>query len=134
MRYLVTAKLKPGLEPALQHAIASQQLGRGSVAGREYLRNMRAARRRDDGTVRWVEVCYCPTPLAEERPYWEAYFDLLEVKDAHARDRCRDLNGSEAWACSGCDCSAKLETRLVSQGQSFLEVLESGQDAEQKSR
>jgi iron only hydrogenase large subunit-like protein len=126
MRYLVTAKLKPGLEPALQHAIASQQLGRGSVAGREYLRNMRAARRRDDGTVRWVEVCYCPTPLAEERPYW--------VKDAHARDRCRDLNGSEAWACSGCDCSAKLETRLVSQGQSFLEVLESGQDAEQKSR
>jgi hypothetical protein len=133
MRYLVTAKLKPGLEQDLKRAIENRELGRGSIAGGEYLRNMRAARidqaRADqaqaelDGIVRWVEVCYCSTPLAEERPYWEAYFDLLEVKDAHARNRCRDLNGSEPWACSGCDCSAKLEARLANQGQSFLEAL-----------
>ena len=122
MRYLVTAKVKPGLEPELLHAIETGRLGRGSVAGSEYLRNMQLARLRED-TVRWVEVCYCATPLEEERPYWEAYFDLLEVKDAHARDRCRDLNGTEPWACSECDCTAKLEARLAPQGEGFLEVL-----------
>jgi len=38
-----------------------------------------------DETVRWVEVCYCPTPLQEERPYWEEYFELVKVQDAHDR-------------------------------------------------
>ena len=40
-----------------------------------------------DGRVQWVEVCYCYTPLSEERPYWEKYFDLLKIQDAHARSR-----------------------------------------------
>ena len=51
--------------------------------------------------MRWVEVCFCPTPLQEERPYWEEYFDLDRVQDAHDRNRCRDLNGQEPWACTG---------------------------------
>ena len=59
----------------------------------------------DDGRVQWVEVCFCPTPLAEEREYWEEYFTLEKVQDAHARSRCRDLNGTEPWACCDCDCS-----------------------------
>ena len=33
---------------------------------------------------------FSPTPLEEERPYWERYFELLKVQDAHARSRCRD--------------------------------------------
>ncbi len=32
-----------------------------------------------------------------------------KVQDAHARSRCRDLNGTEPWACGDCDCSARLE-------------------------
>ena len=72
-------------------------------------RNMDAARQLDDGRVQWVEVCYCETPLAEEREYWEPYFTLEKVQDAHARSRCRDLNGSDPWACSDCDCTARLE-------------------------
>lgn len=119
MRYLVTARLKLGQRGALARAIESRTLGRGSVAGGEYLRNMEAARERPDGRVQWVEVCYCPTPLLEERPYWESYFDLERVQDAHARSRCRDENGSEPWACSGCDCSARLEARLASTGRKF---------------
>jgi hypothetical protein len=119
MRYLVTARVKPGQEEALDRAIADRTLGRGSVAGGEYLRNMQAARQRDDGRVQWVEVCYCATPLAEEREYWETYFTLDKVQDAHARSRCRDLNGSEPWACSDCDCSARLEARLASSGRPF---------------
>jgi hypothetical protein len=123
MRYLVTARVKPGQADALSDAIDSGSLGRGSVAGDEYQRNMSDARALDDGRVQWVEVCYCYTPLAEEREYWEEYFDLENVQDAHARSRCKDLNGTESWACSECDCSARLEARLAGKGRPFLDAL-----------
>jgi hypothetical protein len=119
MRYLVTARVKPGRREPLARAIADGTLGRGSIAGDEYFRNMSAARELDDGRVQWVEVCYCPTPLAEERPYWEQFFALEKVQDAHARTRCRDLNGDEPWACGDCDCSARLEARLALKGKPF---------------
>ena len=123
MRYLVRARVKPGREAALLEAIESGSLGEGSVAEGEYLRNMGAARLCQDFTARWVEVCYCPTPLQEEKPYWEQYFELSRIQDAHDRRRCRDRNGSEPWACGNCDCTAKLEQRLRSQGKLFLETL-----------
>jgi hypothetical protein len=123
MRYLVTARVKPGKERQLLEAIEGGTLGRGSVAGEEYLRNMTDARLRDDGSVRWVEVCFCDVPLDEERPYWEEYFELVKVQDAHGRHLCRDLNGSEPWACSDCDCTDKLEVRLASRDESFLAAL-----------
>ena len=122
MRYLVTARVKPGKEAALLRAIDDSTLGTGSVAGGEYLRNMAEARLRGDGRAQWVEVCFCETPLAEEMPYWEEYFDL-SAKDAHARSRCRDLTGEEPWACCDCDCSARLEAHLAARGRPFLEVL-----------
>src|SRR5687768_3479195 len=103
MRYLVTARVKPGRAGELREAIADGTLGRGSVAGDEYIRNMEAARTFEDGRVQWVETCFCPTPLLEERGYWEQYFQLDRVQDAHARSRCRDLNGEEPWACCDCD-------------------------------
>jgi hypothetical protein len=120
MRYLVTAKVKDGKEQALDRAIEDGTLGRGSVAGDEYQRNMDEARQLPDGRVQWVEVCYCYTPLSEERPYWEKYFDLLKIQAAHARSRCRDLNGTENWACNECDCTGKLEERLAKKGRAFL--------------
>ena len=119
MRYLVTARVKAGQREALDRAIEDESLGRGSVAGDEYLRNMTAARQLDDGRVQWVEVCYCATPLAEERDYWEVYFSLGKVQDAHARNRCRDLNGTEPWACGECDCTARLDAHLASKGRPF---------------
>lgn len=119
MRYLVTAKVKPGREEALDRSIEDGTLGKGSVAGDEYLRNMQEARQLDDGSLQWVEVCYCYTPLAEERPYWEKYFELLKVRNAHARSRCRDLNGTQHWACDDCDCTARLEAHLAAKGQPF---------------
>jgi hypothetical protein len=123
MRYLVRARVKPGREAALLRAIEDGTLGRGSVAGGEYLRNMRDARLCDDGTTRWVEVCFCGTPLDEERLYWEQYFELVRVQDAHARSRCRDEAGQALWACCDCDCSAKLEQRMATWGRPFLDVL-----------
>jgi hypothetical protein len=126
MRYLVRARVKPGGEQALREAIRRGTLGRGSVAGGEYLRNMEEARLCDDGTARWVEVCYCPTPLQEERSYWEQHFELVKVQDAHDRAQCRDWNGSEPWACETCDCTERLERKLGTLGESFLEKLRGG--------
>lgn len=123
MRYLVRAKVKPGKERALLHSIENESLGQGSVADGEYLRNMKNARLCAAGTARWVEVCYCPTPLLEERPYWEEYFDLTKVQDAHDRRRCRDQNGTEYWACSNCDCTERLEKKLALTGTAFLDAL-----------
>ena len=123
MRYLVRAKLKSGSEQKLLRAIEDETLGRGSVAEGEYLRNMKEARLCEDGTARWVEVCYCPTPLMEERPFWEEHFELTKIQDAHDRRKCRDQNGEESWACSNCDCTERLEKKLAQTGKSFLQEL-----------
>jgi hypothetical protein len=123
MRYLVTARVKPGREAALLKAIEDGTLGAGSVAGDEYLRNMSDARLCQNGDVRWVEICFCAVPLDEERPYWEEFFDFVRIQDAHGRQRCRDLNGSEPWACCDCDCTDKLESRMKSWGTPFVEML-----------
>jgi hypothetical protein len=123
MRYLVVARVKPGKEAELLQAVADGTLGEGSVAGDEYLRNLAEARVDESGRARWVEVCFCPTPLEEERPYWEEYFDLLRVRDAHPRRLCRDENGTEPWACCDCDCTARLEAKLAAQGRPFLDAV-----------
>lgn len=123
MRYLVRARVRPGKEQALLQAIEDGTLGTGSVAGDEYLRNMETARLCQDGRARWVEVCFCAEPLQEERPYWEEFFELERVQDAHARSRCRDENGSEPWACCDCDCTVKLENKLRQWGRPFLKEL-----------
>ena len=125
MRYLVRARVKAGCQRALVEAIERGTLGAGSIAGDEYLRNMNEARVCADETVRWVEVCYCPTPLQEEKPYWEQYFELTRVQDAHDRRKCRDENGSEPWACGDCDCTARLEQKLKASGVPFLDALRS---------
>lgn len=115
--------MKPGCEASLLNAIVRGTLGKGSVAEGEYLRNMSEARLCKEGDVRWVEVCYCPAPLQEEQPYWEQFFELTKVQDAHDRRRCGDFNGSEPWACGDCDCTEKLERRLEITGSPFLKSL-----------
>ena len=124
MRYLVKARVKPGKSKTLLGAIRNGSLGRGSIAGDEYIYDMEQARVGDDGTAHWVETCFCDTPLQEERPYWEEYFELLKVQDAHNRKNCRHENGSEPWACSDCDCTRRLEQRLAQTGKPFLQSLE----------
>ena len=119
MRYLVTARVKPGRREALERAIDEGTLGAGSIAGDEYVYDMQQARELADGRVKWVETCFCVVPLDEERPYWEQYFDLLSVKDAHSRSRCRHENGTEPWACSSCDCTLRLEAHLQGRGKPF---------------
>jgi hypothetical protein len=125
MRYLVKARVKPGREKALLQSIEDGTLGQGSVAGDEYFHNMQQARVDEKGIAHWVETCFCATPLEEERPYWEKFFELVQVNDAHARRNCRDANGAEPWACCDCDCTRRLEKRLQDSGESFLKSLKS---------
>ncbi|MGO9270258.1 MAG: hypothetical protein ACLQOO_08400 [Terriglobia bacterium] len=54
---------------------------------------------------------------------WEEYFELTKVQDAHDRRRCKDQNGSEPWACGGCDCTDRLERKLDTMGEPFLDCL-----------
>jgi hypothetical protein len=124
MRYVVKARVKPGREKALLNAVQNGTIGQGSIAGDEYVHDMKNARLTSDGNAHWVETCFCATPLAEERPYWEEYFDLVKIKDAHNRKNCRHENGTEAWACCDCDCTRRLEVKLARTGTSLLEVLE----------
>jgi hypothetical protein len=124
MRYVVKARVKPGREKALLHAVQTGTIGQGSIAGDEYVHDMKHARLTSDGNAHWVETCFCATPLAEERPYWEEYFDLVKIKDAHNRKNCRHENGTEAWACCDCDCTRRLEEKLAQTGTPLLEVLE----------
>lgn len=123
MRYLVTGRVKPRKAKALLQAIENHSLGKDSIAKGEYIRNMKQARLLDNRNVRWVEVCYCPTPLMEEIPYWEEYFELTDIRDAHGRHNCRHENGEEHWACSDCDCTHKLEKKMGEWGERFLNRL-----------
>ena len=129
MRYLVRAKLKPGKRNDLLQAIDREQLGQGSVAEGEYLYDMARARRLADNTLCWVETCFCPTPLEEERSYWEEYFKLLQIKNAHNRKRCRDLYGTQAWAC--CDCTKRLEAEMENWGRRFISELRAASNREE---
>src|SRR6266576_3542478 len=94
MRYLVKAAVRSGRERALVQAIDERALGRGSIAGDEYLHNMEQARVDNFRVATWVETCFCDPPLAEERPYWEEYFELMSVKDAHSR---RVIGGNSSF-------------------------------------
>ena len=125
MRYLVKARVKDGRGDALANAITDGSLGRGSIAGDEYRHDMEMARVTAKGEAQWVETCFCDPPLEEERPYWQKYFDLLSVKDAHSRRNCRHENGTEPWACCDCDCTKRLEEKLSQTGKSFLQELQS---------
>jgi hypothetical protein len=123
MRYVVKAFLKKDKQLQLKRAIDEGKLGAGSVAGGEYIRDMKHARLLDDGSAEWIEVCFCDPPLDEERPYWEEYFDLNDIEDATDRKICKHETGELPWSCVDCACTKKQEKELMRVGSSFYESL-----------
>jgi hypothetical protein len=123
MRYVVKAVLKKNKHHQLKKAIDSGRLGKGSIAGGEYIRDMKFARLSDDGTTEWIEVCFCDPPLDEERSYWEEYFELKEIADATDRKNCKHETGESLWSCVNCNCTKKQEAELMKKGRSFYESL-----------
>jgi hypothetical protein len=80
MLYAVSAKLI--LDRATEFRV---RLTDGSIAaqgpdGAEIVAAMQRARVAPDGTVRWTETCYCPTPLQHERAtVLDRYFAQIET-------------------------------------------------------
>ena len=56
MRYLVKAKIRHGRDNALLHAIDQKTLGKGSIAGDEYLHDMQQARLDQNGIATWAQL------------------------------------------------------------------------------
>jgi hypothetical protein len=123
MKYLVKAKLKQSKKTQLLNEIKRGTLGTGSVAFGEYVKNMHQARVLDDGYLSWIEVCFCPTPLQEEKSYWAEYFEEITTKDVVSTTHCKDSNGSAKRACFDCSCSKKLEKQMSSWGKPFFDNL-----------
>ncbi|HSD50747.1 MAG TPA: hypothetical protein VLG48_05010, partial [Candidatus Methylomirabilis sp.] len=75
------------------------------------------AQLQDDGSVLWIETCYCERyfgkPLAEEHDYITRYFELRRVKKVVAAKKCGDMTGEEPFKCDSCDCDALLRRRLT---------------------
>lgn len=120
MKYLIKAKLIPENRSALFEEIKNETLGTGSVAFGEYVKNMHQARELEDGTVCWVEVCFCATPLNEERQYWEKYFNQIVIENALDPRECRDANGDEHHACLECSCTQELDDEMLNWGKPFI--------------
>ena len=117
MKYLVRARMKKGAGGQLRRVILS-----GAVPGAPgYFADHLAecftqAQRQDDGSVLWIETCYCERyfgePLAEEKEYITRYFELGRVKKVVAARKCGDMNGKEPFKCESCDCDLPLRRRL----------------------
>lgn len=118
MKYLVRARIKEGAENLVRNVITT-----GSVPGApsyfaEHLADCFAeAQRQNDGSVLWIETCYCERyfgePLAEEKVYITRFFDLDRVKKVVAAKKCGDMTGEEPFKCDSCDCDAPLRRRLT---------------------
>jgi hypothetical protein len=84
MLYAVSAKLV-----AVRAREFHCQLTDGSIAaqrpdGKEIVAAMGRARIASDGTVRWTETCFCPTPLKHEREtVLDRYFTNIETTLIH---------------------------------------------------
>lgn len=120
MKYIVKAKVRESSRPELMQAIANETLGTGSVAFGEYVKNMQQARVLDDGTVCWMEVCFCHSPLDEEMPYWEKHFTDITIENALDPKDCQDANGDQKRACLDCSCTEELEEKMQRWGKPFI--------------
>jgi hypothetical protein len=67
MLYAVSAKLIADRAAKLKTRLLDGSIAAQRPDGAEIVAAMKRARVAADGTVRWTETCYCPTPLQHER-------------------------------------------------------------------
>ena len=85
MRESMTALLMStgGFSVATAHdpIVARRKIAAQRPDGAEIVAAMKRARAAPDGTVRWTETCYCPTPLKHERAtVFDRYFTAIETR------------------------------------------------------
>ncbi len=87
MLYTVNARLVSKRARELHTRLTDGSIAAQRPDGSEIVAAMGRARMGSDGTVRWTETCFCPTPLKHEREtVLDRYFTDIETApaDAHA--------------------------------------------------
>ncbi len=117
VKYLVRARLKEEAEGEIRRILAQGAVPDAPGYFAEHLADCFAqAQRQKDGSVLWIETCYCERyfgePLAEEKATITRYFDLGRVKKVVAAGKCGDMSGDEPFKCDTCDCDLPLRRRL----------------------
>jgi len=81
MLYAVSAKLIPDRAPEFHTRLIDGSIASQPPDGAEIVAAMKRACAAPDGTVRWTETCYCPTPLQHERAtVLDQYFIGIETR------------------------------------------------------
>lgn len=83
MHYLVSARLISERAAEFRDRLRDGSIRQQEPDGREIVDSMHRARVSPDETIRWSEVCYCPTPLEHERAtVYDRYFRDLNTVEA----------------------------------------------------
>lgn len=88
MIYAVRARLVDERRAEFYRKLIDDTIASQRPDGLEIVASMRRARVAPDGTVRWTELCYCPSPLLHEREtVLDHYFSGIETEtvDAHSK-------------------------------------------------
>ncbi len=81
MLYAVNARLVSRRARELHTRLTDGSIAAQRPDGNEIVAAMGRARVGSDGTVRWTETCFCPTPLKHEREtVLDRYFADLETE------------------------------------------------------
>jgi len=81
MLYAVSARLIPDRAAEFYTRLTDGSIAAQRPDGEEIVESMQRARVAPDGTVRWTETCYCPTPLQHERAtVLDRYFTDIATK------------------------------------------------------
>lgn len=109
MRYLISAKVKPGQGAELLRALKSREFT-GDFPYGDLGETLLTGRVDPSGTIRWVEVCYCReyygVAMAEELPYFERFLTDMAIADARAPRGCTGYPD-----CNDCDCTNKVRPK-----------------------
>jgi hypothetical protein len=81
MLYAVSAKLIADRAREFHARLTDGSIASQRPDGAEIVAAMKRARAAPDGTVRWTETCYWPTPLEHERAtVLDHYFTRIETR------------------------------------------------------
>ncbi len=82
MYYVVTARFKSITAAEFYEKLTDGTIQSQKPDGKEIVASMRRAKISQDGTVRWSEVCYCPTPLQHERKtVYDHFFEDIQTEE-----------------------------------------------------
>ncbi|MFQ5950747.1 MAG: hypothetical protein ACE5KH_01520 [Candidatus Geothermarchaeales archaeon] len=78
--YLVTAEPEKEVMEELKSRLDSGEIAKMRPFGSEMSQALKRARVNEEGLATWEEICYCPTPLLQEREVLDRYFSNIETE------------------------------------------------------